>query len=1213
MSSESLVTSKDKEKQIPVININRNVGETNVGEIMPEKVSLEEKVIPAENENPELNVENDLADLGAENIESKEIDNSANESLATSKDNNTDAPIVVDQEYYADFEGPDDAMIDKKTEVILTTEMQKVIELYSTFENDIGPYVTIDQAKEVVKNNYNDETIAKVIKEIETYKARDIKSQTKDGRDFNLVNDGLNELRTALVEENRGDLAENLNINNIKDTYKQLKDGDNKVSSKLVYKLAGINPELDGVDANTRTIMSFAHYNDETIASQAHDAIVANLPKELQKEYRSMNYNGDRIHVQNYEFDDGKKRLIYKIPESLGGDNKYKLFNKPGFEIKDVQGFSGEIGVMAAEITASIAATAGGPNAVALSAAASGGIAEMIKLVYGQSLGVNLDLTNKDIVALGMKRAAITGVATRALIPVFNTAFKIIKNGLVKVPFYSKITGEVGTLPKKIRDDFIKNFKSGITTEEKVAEINMFREALKERTNLTDKEISFFLKETVDMMNPTSATGAIVSASKQTLQPDKKFVSKKGTVALVINEKEALEWQNNFFQKQFGINLSKIDTTTTNAEITESIIKMSKDYSLAQQFNIMKNVKEVNEAWALLTKNKPNKLALEQENFNEIILDMVGTLRTNNAADGFRVMSQNANLMKNKFVKFPANSTVKSETIPKFLNTQIKEFNKQLKILKQNKTQTESSKSTMNLVERTIADLKIVSAQYKNYKSVEYSKVQALFNNLEMLQNENPALQKPLNMVMLKLRVLKSQAENKVPAFVKLQKDNDLFFQQKSLIQDGVLSSLIKKLGGTTVGSVSKAKATVGKDFFLEIFGNSKEQLGAADYLGSLLRKNSGQLSKTKIDEIKTLVLNRFISDVDSGIPVNKWMSQHGKAVEKFLDAKTFKKLKTLTSAKEAVEDMVINKAKLMTEAQKFFPKIFPKVNLSVDDLNAFSISEQIVNNPKITPKVFKQFFNKIGKENQELLKAQLLNNLFSKNRTVSPLTGKNSFDASKIFNWLNETKNEQIFQNMMGTESLKSFKTVMAAMDFMQNIDKIMLNGGKALTNAEMEQVRSVATRMIYGPLSHENVIFKGALFFLNKLDGKLGAEIADYSLFLKKFSNSYAFKWAPTLNDKKWYFNFNRYESGPWQRFGVGAEVAVTGAGVDQSLKGAFNEETGIPTFPVVEYLASLPFKITGKVTSASWEAIKKAMKESDGLSKREKIKVKEIESFQ
>ena len=215
--------------------------------------------------------------------------------------------------------------------------------------------------------------------------------------------------------------------------------------------------------------------------------------------------------------------------------------------------------------------------------------------------------------------------------------------------------------------------------------------------------------------------------------------------------------------------------------------------------------------------------------------------------------------------------------------------------------------------------------------------------------------------------------------------------------------------------SFSGARARVGEDYFLKIFGNSKEQIAAADYLGSLLRKNSGQLSKTKVDEIKTLVLNRFISDVDSGIPVNKWMSQHGKAVEKFLDDKTLKSLRTLTSAKEAVEEIALNEAKLMTEAKKFFPKIFPQANLSVDNLNAYTISEQIVNNPNITPKAFAEFYKKIGTKNQEQLKAQLLNNLFSNNRTISPLTGKNNFDASKIFNWLNNTKNEQIFENMMG------------------------------------------------------------------------------------------------------------------------------------------------------------------------------------------------------
>ena len=114
MSSESLVTSKDEEKQIPVIDINNNIGESNDGELMPKKkpdVTLEEKVIPAENENSELNVEENLAVKAADDILTVEIDNSANESLATAKtiagDNTVDQNDII--------EIPDDAMLPKAT------------------------------------------------------------------------------------------------------------------------------------------------------------------------------------------------------------------------------------------------------------------------------------------------------------------------------------------------------------------------------------------------------------------------------------------------------------------------------------------------------------------------------------------------------------------------------------------------------------------------------------------------------------------------------------------------------------------------------------------------------------------------------------------------------------------------------------------------------------------------------------------------------------------------------------------------------------------------------------------------------------------------------------------------------------------------------------------------------------------------------------------
>ncbi len=94
---------------------------------------------------------------------------------------------------------------------------------------------------------------------------------------------------------------------------------------------------------------------------------------------------------------------------------------------------------------------------------------------------------------------------------------------------------------------------------------------------------------------------------------------------------------------------------------------------------------------------------------------------------------------------------------------------------------------------------------------------------------------------------------------------------------------------------------------------------------------------------------------------------------------------------------------------------------------------------------------------------------------------------------------------------------------------------------------------------------------------------------MFLDKFANSYAFKYAPALNDKKFYKFFNTYNSGPLQRVGVGVETAVGGEGTNQTLKGKYNAETGLPTIPVLEFLASAPIKSINVAASFSYESLK------------------------
>jgi hypothetical protein len=48
------------------------------------------------------------------------------------------------------------------------------------------------------------------------------------------------------------------------------------------------------------------------------------------------------------------------------------------------------------------------------------------------------------------------------------------------------------------------------------------------------------------------------------------------------------------------------------------------------------------------------------------------------------------------------------------------------------------------------------------------------------------------------------QAQKQVPAFAKLMKDNANYYTDQTILRDGVLSSILKKVGGTTKGDSIK-------------------------------------------------------------------------------------------------------------------------------------------------------------------------------------------------------------------------------------------------------------------------------------------------------------------------------------------------------------------------------------------------------------------------
>ena len=186
------------------------------------------------------------------------------------------------------------------------------------------------------------------------------------------------------------------------------------------------------------------------------------------------------------------------------------------------------------------------------------------------------------------------------------------------------------------------------------------------------------------------------------------------------------------------------------------------------------------------------------------------------------------------------------------------------------------------------------------------------------------------------------------------------------------------------------------------------------------------------------------------------------------------------------------------------------------------------------------------------------------------------------------------------GKDQLKNMKTVAAALDFMQNSSSYI---GKTMTKAEADQVRQTATRMVYGPLSHENLFIKGILFFAEKLDKKLGKELVDYDYFVESFKNSYAFKYAPALNDKKYLRLFNQYDSGLTQKAYTGSVAGVSGEGGQEAKKEYFMEDYGQPNIPILKEVISSPV-----TTYQGFKKLLKNLNSSEGEATKEKLTTKE-----
>ena len=1058
-----------------------------------------------------------------------------------------------------------------------TPEEQNVINTLDFFDKyDDSQYKTYDDAKELLDSDLNPEVLQKIITEFSERKANDKRFKEEGGRNLNLANDTFNNLFKKL-EKTDIETAKDLTFTNLSDNYNNIKEF---LDSDDVFKLAGINPD-EGSPANARLSFSFGLQKPEFIKDAAHNAIVYTLPKDKRELYTGLNYKGPKIHVDNYTFDDGKSRLIYKVPKELGGDEKFRLFNEPGEWSKDIVGYTPQIVQLLGDATAGYFTAAGGPNAVAAATAASSFATEYARLKIGQLFfNQNKNISDADILTEALKFAGVSGAATRVFFPIANLINRTIRT----TGAFAGLSG--GNISNKIIGDFVDAYKKGLNKDVEVdAAIKELKNQLTKSVDeggagLSKSDADVLVKKQFAENLPGTRVAnldvAVREGSKGQGMAKQAKVSGELDQAAIDAEKIGLNVQKKVLSDITGIDIKKIGTLDTASDAfktAEAIAKSNYRANLIRQEDFTQKFLG---DWKKISGKYQLKLNPEENNFNVVLQKFLEPIKTINYSRSQELRGTINELTKDLTVSIPKTNIKKGFVSPvKIFDTTIKDFNSLIN--KNKKILSDIDTKELYDVRNLLKNLKV---QFTNKKSFKYLELEETLQQLEFIKGKYPQVAKQLTQVETSLRSARSQLINKLPpnqAKLITGQMNE-FMKTNSILKEDVLGKVISNLKGVR-GPVAKNKALTAPDQFDVLFGNSQEQIAALRYIKSAA---DGNLNKVKLDDLKSIMYDKFIRDVTpvaqggNGLTTKKFLTKYGKAYQQIFSKAEMNNFNNIIKARKSVEKIVENTLSMNQKAKNIFPAL---KGVDVTNITPNRIVNELFN-PNITPKKVNNFFKSIGPSNANVIKSYYLQNLFNSVKTKSPILARDTLDGTKLVNFLNQPKNEQVFTNIFGADATKNVKTVGAALSFMQNTSRYI---GKEMTEAAQDKVRTTAFQIVYGPLAHENVVVRNLIRLMNLLDNKLGKEFLDYDMFVEKFKKTYALKYAPALNDKKFMKFFNTYDADLLQKGYTGSVSALSTsfAQGEESL-----EEAGLPTSPleaVPNILLQIPVeKVTENVPS-------------------------------
>ena len=867
---------------------------------------------------------------------------------------------------------------------------------------------------------------------------------------------------------------------------------DYKPSTKLLFESSGIRTDKD-LPNDLRAALSLSSNNPADLVNNTRQLLIQDLTEKygeekVKKYEKKIEVLNKEVGIEGYK----SQGLIFKVPEELGGDNKFYKANQPGLDTGDLFAISGDLLPIATSIAGGTFGSVAGPAGTIAGSGGAAFVGELGRLYMGRKLyNFNPDMSDEKFqemaVAQAAKYAAIDAAATAAFLPLAAVVKKI-----------------VFTTPKdKLSQDTIKKFLDSGGIDKSLKEpIDKARKKIID-LGIDPKDADNYLALEVSKAIPRS--GIVEKGSVA----DKLY---NRQIAVAENAGNVKEVEKKILKELTGLN------ALDNASADKAIKLIDDEAKNIRNVELANTSDEAAEAFKNIQRTKTKIFKTETDNIiDEFNIDFAGAVGNLEKRIG-TLADQIDNLQLKQKIKVgpldlqtlsTANKLIKKYKRPNFK----KKTPEQIQKLSPDQQAKYYNDKAINDLFVTLGDevgavsqiakLTSIEKGLKAFKSADLSlkdvvQLRTLASNVDQVLATGPVkntvrqLKGELNTIIDDAMLSNPTAAKKILEF-----DELLNAKRQSYFQD-----FAQTFGYGNTGKVKDRIKFESTSLFNKFINPGPEGLKNSLVLGTLIN-NRKVFNASSKQRIKAALYEKYLDEVaptEIGKPAkmtfDKFKQTYGTQYKNILGKEYDDFFKTPQKAIEAYDNIIKNTADIQTT----FSKALPGIDVNVLDAGApGQVVESIL---KLGNKAdVKQLIINLNKQSPEMLtniRQVFLERMMKSTRTQNSdlgvsFTGLNGQNLNIFLN-----KNRGTIQQMFSKDFFDVHRSLANALEIIQSPAGVRAVDAPGMTGAANKA--GLFVDIFAGPLNHKRLVLNRIARIYDGFD--LGGDslnlLRDYNLFL-------------------------------------------------------------------------------------------------------------------